>query len=197
MSIEQLTNNIYRMTTAELIGLAKNQFLPEAIQIGIAEHPYARAHWYLAENSGLTKKARDLLWSDRVNKGYSLKAMLVANGHYIEEPERYRQLYNRFPSSWNRSFWRMKRAFFGRGYSWTGNRNGSEGTPTDLLHAIYDRFYASERRAPGNHSAWSRRSDVIDILSAPGCDTELAVKISTELDPDIRSSAFKRIVELS
>ena len=186
------------MTTAELIGLAKNQFLPEAIQIGIAEHPYARAHWYLAENSGLTKKTRDLLWSDRTNKGYSLKAMLIANGHYIEEPEKYRHLYNKFPGSWNRSFWRMKRAFFGRSYSWNGGlRNGSDGTPPDLLHAIYDRFYAYDRRAPGNHSSWSRRTDVIDLLNTAGCNSELAVKISTESDPDIRSAAFKKLVELS
>ena len=57
----QLANNIYKMRNEEVIGLAKNRWLPANVQLAIAKHHYARAHWYLAENSGLAKEARDYL----------------------------------------------------------------------------------------------------------------------------------------
>ena len=197
MGLQSLTDNIHLMHNHELIGLAKNRFIPGELQLAIAKHPYSRAHFYLAENSGLSRAARDELWSDRTNKGYSLKALLIANGHFKSEPDRYRELYDRYPSAWGRSFWRMRAAFFGRKYSWHDCVNGPDYTPADILHKIYDRFYSKDRRGPTPYSGWSRRGDVTGILKTRNCDLKLAIKISTESDPDIRKIAFQKIVELS
>lgn len=197
MGIESLINNIYRMHNDELIGLAKNRFLPDEVQLALVKHPYARAKLYLAQNPGLSKECRDELWSDRTNKGYTLKGELISHGHFKHEPDKYRELYDRYPSAWTRSFWRMKKAFFGTSYSWRGCENGADYTPSDLLHKIYDRFYSSDRLGPKNFSGWSRRTDVLRLLKTKTCDINLAIKISTESDPEIRSHAFEKIVELS
>jgi hypothetical protein len=45
-----LADNVFQMTNAELIGLAKNRFLDYETQDKIALNPYKRAHMYLIDN---------------------------------------------------------------------------------------------------------------------------------------------------
>ena len=78
----QLINNIPNMTNPELIGLAKNRFMPASVQLAIAKNSYRRAHMYLCENAGLDKKTRDYLYSDECNRGYVNKSTLICYGHY-------------------------------------------------------------------------------------------------------------------
>ena len=74
-----LADNVFQMTNAELIGLAKNRFLDYETQDKIALNPYKRAHMYLIENTGLCSTARDILWN---KPGYVNKFDLVSMGHY-------------------------------------------------------------------------------------------------------------------
>ena len=79
-----LADNVFQMTNAELIGLAKNRFLDYETQDKIALNPYKRAHMYLIENTGLCSTARDILWN---KPGYVNKFDLISQGHYKDQPE--------------------------------------------------------------------------------------------------------------
>ena len=191
----QLVDNIYKMNNAELIGLAKNRFLPSEIQLAIAKTGYTRSHWYLAENPGLSKETRDFMWSDACNRGYSLKAIMVTYGHYVDDPDRIRELYDRYPSAWNRSSWRMSAAFAG------SYACGETGTPPDLLNRIYDERYAPDR--PGHPKMDSRGHfysggyELARLAKHKNIDLELAIKLSQCGIPEIEKLGFAQIVNLS
>ena len=189
-----LLENISRMQNAELIGLAKNRFLPENIQMAIAKHPYARAHWYLAENDGLQSSVRDYLWSDDCNRGYSLKTLLLANGRYNEDPEKFRELYRRYPSAWNRSTWKMSSAFFGN--YWHRNIQ-IPGCPGDLLNTIYDEKYDPKTRSAKPQGWYSPKYELQRLAKHPNVDLGLAIKLSQCGIEDIQKIGFNKIVELS
>ncbi len=193
---QQLANNIYKMNNPELIGLAKNRWLPKNVQMAIAKHPYTRAHWYLAENDGLDKEVRDYLWSDECNRGYSIKTMMICHGQYQDEPEKYRELYERYPSMWTRSSWRASSAFFG--HYWYRNKSGANATPPDLLNQIYDERYnpklRSIDRGPGYHSP---RYELERLAKHANVDLELAIKLSQCGIDLVQKLGFEKIVELS
>ena len=135
-----LIKNINQMTNPELIGLAKNRFLPGDLQMAIAKTYYRRAHSYLAENSGLATEVRDWMYSDECNRGYSLKLELMLAGHYLNEPEKYEEVYERYRSSWSRSSWRFAAAFFGN--RWVHRvKTIPSPTSSELLNRIYDEKY--------------------------------------------------------
>jgi len=182
------------MRNDELIGLAKNRFLPEEVQIAIAKNGYTRAHWYLCENQGLGPSARDYLWSDECNKGYSLKTMLLGYGHYKGDDERYRELYDRYNQYWSRSAYRFASCFFG--HYWTLQHNGPQNTPSDLLNRIYDEKYAKPSlRSPYGYS--SPRYELQRLAEHPNVDLELAIKLSQCGHESIQKRGFEKIVELS
>ncbi len=191
----QLANNIYKMRNDEVIGLAKNRWLPKDVQLAIAKHPYTRGHWYLAENDGLDKEVRDYLWSDDCNRGYSIKAMMICHGQYDNEPEKYRELYERYPSMWKRSSWRASAAFFG--HYWYRNKHGANGTPPDLLNQIYDERYDPKSVAERSHGYYSPRYELERLAKHTNVDLELAIKLSQCGIDTVQKLGFAKIVELS
>ena len=204
-----LLNNIRNMRNDELVGLAKNRFLPEDLQLALVDVPYRTCHNWLMENAGLTAKARDMLWSDRVNSGYVYKTTLITFGHYVDDIDKYWELFDRYPSAWSRSAWRMMNTFvYSReanlGYWWKdkGLKVGANCTPPELLNKIYDTYFskklANEYRASrvsfyDYTSGYRQRA----FATHPNCDLELAIKVSTCGDPEAEKAAFKKIVELS
>ena len=143
-----LLDNIRKMRNDELVGLAKNRFLPEDLQLALIDIPYRTGHMWLMENGGLTTKARDMLWSDRINSGYTYKATLINFGHYRDDTDKYWELFDKYPSAWTRSRWRMMRTFV-HSYTETNNywykekslRCGANHTPSELLNKIYDAYF--------------------------------------------------------
>ena len=195
---KQLEDNIHKMRNDEIIGLAKNRWLPANVQMAIAKHHYKRGHMYLAENSGLDKGARDYLWSDECNRGYAIKAVMLSYGQYDGEANKYRELYERYPSMWNRSSWRASAAFFG--HFWYGNRRHSSCTPSDLLNQIYDERYDPKRvklSANRGYGYSSPRYELDRLAQHPNVDLELAIKLSQCGIDNVQKRGFEKIVELS
>jgi len=195
----QLANNIYRMRNDEIIGLAKNRWLPANVQMTIAKHPYARGHGYLAMNEGLDKEVRDYLWSDTCNKGYALKTDMISYGQYDGEPEKYWELYEKYPGAWTRSGWRMSQAFFGS--YWYRSGQHTSATPTDLLNKIYDdRFDPKKHGMPtGNNYYYGShpRYQLERLAKHPNLDLPLAIKLSQCGVESVQKLGFEKIVELS
>jgi len=189
---KKILDNIFRMTRPELIGLAKNRFLPTNIQLAIARHHYARAHSYLAENAGLDKTVRDYLWSDECNRGYSLKTTLLMHGHYASEPEKYWEFYDRYQNSWYRSYWRFSSAFFGCGW-W--HPTGQSHTPADLLNRIYDDKYCPKRAS--REKSYNQRYELERLAKHKNIDLSLAIKLSQSGIDSVQKLGFDKIVELS
>ncbi len=192
---ERLANNIYKMRNDEVIGLAKNRWLPKSVQMAIAKHPYTRAHWYLAENDGLDEEVRDYLWSDECNRGYSIKTMMISHGQYRNSPEKYRELYERYPSMWTRSSWRASSAFFG--HYWYRNKMGSAATPPDLLNRIYDEKYDPKLAKETSHGHYHPRYELERLAKHNNVDLKLAIKLSQCGIDSVQSLGFAKIVELS
>ena len=200
MSTNQLLDNVNMMHNHELIGLSKNRFLPEDLQLAIAKHPYRRAHTYLAENPGLAKSARDYMWSDRCNSGYTLKTQLISNGHYVEEPEMYWELYDKYKSRWSNSLWRFEGAFLFP--SWQ-NRRRTSATPPDLVRRIFLDQYSPAlgskctSTTPGYWYNGVPRHTLRSFAEHPNCDLQLAIILSTCGESSVEKLAFQKIVELS
>jgi len=197
---KQLLNNLTKMRNDEIVGLAKNRFLPKDLQLAIVDLPYRTGHKHLIENAGLCAEARDMLWSDRVNSGYVYKTELITNGHYKDEPEKYWELFDKHPSAWYRSEWRMLHAFVYSKWSWWGKALGLECganyTPTDLLNTIYDQRYKKSRFQPEPYSFGSHYRHKA-FVEHPNCDLKLAIKVSTCGFAEAEKRAFEKIVELS
>ena len=196
-----LRDNVCRMNNPELIGLAKNRWLPPSVQMAIAKHPYTRAHWYLAENPGLHQSTRDYMWSDDCNRGYSIKAMLLTHGHYANDPDKYREFYEKYGSAWSRSSWRMSAALFGMGRSYYPNTTASSATPSDLLNRVYDERYSSHAKGTkaDSYSPYRNQYEIEWMAKHQNVDIELAIKLSQHESAGDRISklGFAKIVELS
>ena len=202
-----LLDNIRKMRNDELVGLAKNRFLPEDLQLALIDIPYRTGHMWLMENGGLTTKARDMLWSDRINSGYTYKATLINFGHYRDDTDKYWELFDKYPSAWTRSRWRMMRTFV-HSYTETNNywykekslRCGANHTPSELLNKIYDAYFS--KKIANDYTLdsfynWNSSYRQRAFASHPTCDLELAIKVSTCGSPEAEKIAFKKIVELS
>ena len=196
---KQLTDNIPKMRNDEIIGLAKNRWLPSEVQLAIAKYSYARAHMYLAENEGLARDVRDYLWSDECNRGYKLKATMLCYGQYDStEADKYRELYERYPSMWSRSTWRASAAFFG--HYWYNNGLQTNNTPPDLLNRIYDERYdprSVSTRMKGGWGYSSPRYELERLAKHKNVDLELAIKLSQCGIDTVQKIGFQKIVELS
>jgi len=196
------------MRNEEIIGLAKNRWLPKNVQVAIAKHHYARAHCYLAENEGLDKEARDYLWSDECNKGYALKSTMISYGQYNGEPEKYWELYERYPGAWTRSAWRMSQAFFGN-YWYSRRGTVPNETPVELLHRIYDDRFDPRKHSTADSSNYQygshpryhlerlARYHLERLAKHPNIDLELAIKLSQCGIDSVQRLGFNKIVELS
>jgi len=187
------------MRNDEVIGLAKNRWLPANVQMAIAKHGYARGHGYLAMNAGLDKEVRDYLWSDACNKGYSLKTDMISYGQYDGEPEKYWELYEKYPGAWHRSGWRMSQAFFGS--YWYRSGRHTSATPTDLLNKIYDDRYDPKKHGmpEGNNYYYGShpRYQLERLAKHPNLDLPLAIKLSQCGVESVQRLGFEKIVELS
>jgi len=188
-----LADNVFQMTNAELIGLAKNRFLDYETQDKIALNPYKRAHMYLIENPGLCSTARDILWN---KKGYVNKFDLVSMGHYKDQPEKYHELYDNYADkAWNRGgSYRVYRAFLG-GYSYGmsyGALTGPSATPTSILDSLYESIIARPTRGFGYdyHTTSMARA----LANHPNSSTETIVKLSCAYPcKDINKIALKEL----
>ena len=172
-----LADNVFQMTNAELIGLAKNRFLDYETQDKIALNPYRRAHMYLIDNSGLCSTARDILWN---KKGYVNKFDLVSMGHYKDQPEKYHELYDNYADkAFNRGgSYRVFRAFLG-GYQYGGSYgvlSGPQSTPTSILDSLYDRIKDEKTRGYGYD--YYTTSMARALAQHPNSSTETIVKLS-------------------
>ena len=136
--MSHLKKHIPNMTNPELIGLAKNRYLDEEDQVAIAKFHYRRAHNYLIENMNLKTAARDVLWD---YNGYARKCELITYGHYLEEQDKYHELYDGYGTQMrNRSPWRVPRVFLHH-YRWhshgVSTRTDNTGTPPEIIEDIY------------------------------------------------------------
>lgn len=192
-----MINSLNKMTNEEIIGLAKNRFLPPELQLAIAKHPYKRANLYLASNRLLDQRAKDYMWSDKCNAGYVLKAEMVGYGLYADSPEKYRELFNRYPRLWTNSPWRLIFAFLSNARA--GNHFGAPHTPPDLLEDIYSSYLNPKNEAITDARGHSyTHTHCLGLLSThPNCSLKLAIQLSTCGLPKIERSAFNKIVELS
>ena len=196
--MSKLLNNIHKMNNAELIGLSKNRWLPTDIQCAIAKTGYNRAQWYLAKNEGLSSEARDYMWSDECNRGYSLKTTLLSHGHYVNDPDKYWELYERYPRAWNRSPYRMVYAFFGSPYYLYKRLQVQSGTPSDLLNEIYDKRYANTLNVPeGALMNYNTKYELRTLAKHSNVDLPLAIKLSQCGLEEVQKLGFQKIVELS
>ena len=188
-----LADNVFQMTNAELIGIAKNRFLDNETQDKIALNPYKRAHMYLIENPGLCKSARDILWN---KKGYVNKFDLISMGHYKDQPEKYHELYDNYA---DKAFarnggYRVYRAFLG-GYGYGlsyGALPGPSGTPASILDSLYDRIKDENPRGYGYD--YYNGSMARALANHPNTSTETIVKLSCSYpDQEVNKIALKEL----
>jgi len=188
----QLINNIPNMNNPELIGLAKNRFLPASVQMAIAKASYRRAHMYLCENTGLAKDVRDYLYSDQCNRGYVNKSTLICHGHYNDEPEKIAQFYESHGTQmYSRSPWRANHCFLRA--NWYTNTQSN--TPPEVLNKIYNNHIAKPARHGNDY--WQYNYALKDLAQHQNCDLPLAIKLSTCGNSDVEKLAFAKIVQLS
>ena len=189
-----LADNVFQMTNAELIGLAKNRFLDIETQDKIALNPYKRAHMYLIENTGLCPSARDILWN---KPGYVNKFELISLGHFSDHPEKYHELYDNYAEkAFNRSgTYRVYRAFLG-GYGYSssgyGALKGPMSTPTSIIDDLYDRIKNEKTR--GWNYDYHTTSMARAIANHPNSSTETIVKLSCSYpDQEVNKIALKQL----
>lgn len=189
-----LADNVFQMTNAELIGLAKNRFLDYETQDKIALNPYKRAHMYLIENTGLCSTARDILWS---KPGYVNKFDLVSLGHFGDDPEKYHELYDNYAEkAFNRNgAYRVYRAFlggYGHSSSGYGLLKGPASTPTTIIDKLYERI--KDEKARGWGYDYHTTSMVRAIAQHSNSSTEIIVKLSCAYpDEEVRKIALKEL----
>jgi len=179
------------MTNPELIGLAKNRFLDTEDQVAIAKHHYRRAHNYLIENSSLSRSARDILWD---YKGYARKCELITYGHFLEEQDKYHELYDGYAAQMRgRSPWRLPRVFLHH-YRWhshgVSSRSQNTGTPPEIIEDIYlkdvQRLRATTNEAYSGYYYSGPSTTERMIIENENTPLELIVKISAS-SPDDRN----------
>ena len=182
---DHIENNDLR--NSELSALAKVRFIDEEAQLAIAKQPYRLAKTHLASNENLCEAAREELWDHR---GYALKSDLVAAGHYVDDPQRYYDLFRSY--SWGRSSWRLLRTFVNTQGWYCGE--GAKATPSDLLTEIYHYYTETSK---GNQ--WSCYSDwdLVRFARHPNCDLDLALLMSSSSSERVRNAAIQRIEKLT
>lgn len=199
-----LKKYVPHMTNPELIGLAKNRYLDEEDQVAIAKFHYRRAHNYLIENMNLKSAARDVLWD---YNGYARKCDLIQYGHFIDEPDKYHELYDGYATQMRgRSPWRISRVFLHH-YRWHSHgmstRTDSTGTPPEIIEDIYRKDVQRPRAgsdqigASGYYYSGPSTTERM-IIENKNTPLELIVKISAS-SPDERNRilAFKTMTSRS
>ena len=189
--MSHLKRHIPNMTNPELIGLAKNRYLDEEDQTAIAKFHYRRAHSYLIENVNLKTAARDVLWGYR---GYARKCDLIQYGHFIDDQEKYFELYDGYATQIRgRSHWRIPRVFLHH-YRWHSHgistRTTNTGTPAEIIEDIYlkdvQRVRATTCETYSGYYYSGPSSTERMIVENENTPLELIVKISAS-SPDDRN----------
>ena len=187
--MSHLKKYIPNMTNPELIGLAKNRFLDEEDQVAIAKWDYRRAHNYLIENTSLKTAARDILWD---YNGYARKCELITYGHFLEEQDKYHELYDGYATQMrNRSPWRVPRVFLHH-FRWhshgVSTRTDRTGTPPEIIEDIYlkDVQRCVRAEAYSGYYGFGPSSTERMIIENQNTPMELIVKISAS-SPDDRN----------
>ena len=202
--MSHLKRHIPNMTNPELIGLAKNRYLDEEDQVAIAKFHYRRAHNYLIENMNLKTAARDVLWD---YNGYARKCDLIQYGHFIDEQDKYHELYDGYATQMrNRSPWRICRVFLHH-YRWHSHgmstRTDDTGTPPEIIEDIYlkdvqrQRVGSDQIGASGYYYSGPSTTERM-IIENKNTPIELIVKISASSpDDNNRTLAMKTMARRS
>ena len=123
-----------------------------------------------------------------------MKCTLLSAGHYNNEPDKYRDLYDRYPSIWTRSPWRAGAAFLGSYWSSQEPSN----TPSDLLNRLFDERYGSKANFEKmSYRGYWHNSTLKRLAKHKNVDIELAIKLSQCGDEEVKKLGFQKIVELS
>ena len=209
--MKKLSDAVGRMTNRELVGLAKNRFIDEDTQIAIARTGYRIGQRYLTENSGLCTRARDLLWS---YPGYVLKTQLLTYGHYVDQPEKYHELYDNYGDRMkNRSPWRVHSTFLGSTAWWTHgtatNAPGPASTPGSLIEKIYNDIQKQLANSPSDrgtlnyhtwnnyHSSYHAKAQFSKMVKHPNTPKEVLIKLSASIAEDgLRHDALRRLASM-
>jgi hypothetical protein len=173
------------MNNAELIGLAKNRFIDNDVQVKLAEHPYLRGRHYLSQNPSLCTEARDVLLN---GKSMVVKWNMIESGNLNDKPKTIREVWaagkHRF-----REPWRITYTFI------TGCRGNPPNTPSDILEEIYHRF------APkmNEHGDWVGNGYYtnrvpLSILEHPNCPESIAVIASASNRERLKQAGFAALV---
>ena len=181
---DHIENNELR--NSELNALAKVRFIDEETQLAIAKQPYRLAKAHLAANEGIADATKEELWNHR---GYVLKSDLVSAGHYVDDPQRYYDLFRNH--KWGRSDWRLLRTFVNT-QGWYQDK-GARATPSDLLAEIYHYFTNTFKNNQWGSYDWQ----VVNFARHPNCDLDLALFMSTSTVEKIRDAAIARIEHLT
>ena len=201
--MSHLMKHIPNMSNPELIGLAKNRYLDEEDQVAIAKFHYRRAHNYLIENVNLKTAARDVLWDYR---GYARKCELIQYGHFIDDQEKYFELYDGYATQMRgRSPWRIPRVFLHH-YRWHSHgistRTVNTGTPAEIIEDIYlkdvQRVRATTSETYSGYYYSGPSSTERMIVENDNTPMELIVKISASSPDDRnRTLAFRTMARRS
>ena len=185
MSLADHINN-HDLRNHELNALAKVRFIDEETQLAIAKQPYRLAKAHLAANEGIADATKEELWNHR---GYVLKSDLVSAGHYVDDPQRYYDLFRNH--KWGRSYWLLLRTFVNT-QGWY-QAKGAQATPSDLLAEIYHYFINTFKNNQWGSYDWQ----VVNFARHPNCDLDLALLMSTSPVEKIRDAAIARIETLT
>ena len=161
------------------------------MQCGNLVHARISPHNYLIENMNLKTAARDVLWD---YNGYARKCELITYGHYLEEQDKYHELYDGYATQMrNRSPWRLPRVFLCH-HRWHSHglsmRSDSTGTPPDIIEDIYlkdvHRLRATTCETYSGYYYSGPTSTERMIIENKNTPVELIVKISAS-SPDDRN----------
>jgi len=184
-----LAGYIYAMNNCELNNLAKNRFIDEETQIGLAECRHLMARRYLASNPNLCEEAKETLLSGRAN---SVKFDMIATGNLNDNPELISKVYNEAPTRMLNTMWRLGYTFIGGGWS----RRSKVNTPTETLKDIYLTFLRPLESPTGRDSYHGNGYWAEHLASHPNTDEELAVIMSTSSCDRTKNAAFAKLVDL-
>ncbi len=188
--MSSLSDNLHRMSNKELNGLAQNRFIDKDIQLKLAQHHYLLCRQHLSMNPSLCREAVGLLMN---GKAKSVKWNLVANGHLDHDPSLIEKVYFDTPSAFMQP-WRFSYTFLQPPY-WSHSISPPK-TPTSVLKHAYLNLYQPPATNRDTYYATHPRYWAAQMARSPGCDIELAIRLSQDPRDDVKRSGFEALVRL-
>ena len=184
--MSRLANYVDSMNNAELIGLAKNRFIDNDVQVKLAEHPYLRGRHYLSHNPSLCTEARDVLLN---GKSMAVKWNMVESGNLNDKPEDIRKVWEAGKHRF-RQPWRITYTFV------TGYGGNKPNTPSDILEEIFHRFAPNQVSYDNWNGGYYAKNVPLSILEHPNCPESIAVIASASNYERLKQAGFAALVRL-